>query len=439
MRTLSLLALGLVLPTLAHADTVVITPLLPDGIDAKVVGNIHQLMASELDFATGVDNVVDLPQRPTTLNNACLVSTRCLGTIAGGNGGQRLISGIIHSRGTDLGLELLLYDTSSNSIVRRKEWVTSSDPTELANGMTAIISELLTGQDPNAAAAAAPTVAAFEDGEDEDDFDFDGDPLAPVVVPVAAPVAAAAPTTDDDLAAISFGGSPADITVEEIDSIQFGAPPPGGAAPAPTTAAAAPAPAPAVTNLDDDAKVRSRTPRQPQERSAAATIERPGAETLQFTLRGGYSRYYRFGFVTVGGEVAVPVVSGLHILAGMESYGTSRTLPPDVAVVEGDSNAWETIFPLNTGAMYKFTGGLVQPYAGADLIFVQYYKDDIGSDWAAGVRARVGADFMLITNFGLNLNVAMGTWSGKNWPLIEQGVGSSGLLPQVSAGTVLAF
>jgi hypothetical protein len=46
---------------------------------------------------------------------------------------------------------------------------------------------------------------------------------------------------------------------------------------------------------------------------------------------------------------------------------------------------------------------------------------------------------MIIDSFGLNVNIGLGMWSGKNWPLIEQGVGSTGLLPQVSAGTVVAF
>ncbi|MFT4623443.1 MAG: hypothetical protein ACI8PZ_002099 [Myxococcota bacterium] len=424
------LALGLLLPGVAAADTVVLTPLLQNGVDGKVLGNVHQLLASELDFASGVDKVVELPQRPTTLSNTCLVSTRCLNGIAVGNGGERLITGTIHARGSDYGLELLLYDAASNTIVRRKEFPVPSDSTQMANGMTSIITELLTGEDPDATAAAAPSVAAFEAGNEED-FDFDGDPLAPAPAPAA--------TSDDDLAAISFGGSPADITVEDIDSIQFGAPS-TDPVPAPVAVAPLTPPPSAVANLEDAPKTRSRTPSEKPERGgSSATIERPGANTLQFTLRGGYANYYRFNFVTIGGEFAVPVVAGLHILAGVEAYGTSRTLPPDIALVEGSTSAWETIFPYNLGAMYKITGGIVQPYGGADLIVVQYYKDDIGSDWAAGVRARLGSDFMIIDSFGLNVNIGLGMWSGKNWPLIEQGVGSTGLLPQVSAGTVVAF
>ncbi len=452
MRTFLLpLALGLALPATAVADTVVLTPLLPDGVDGKVIGNVHQLLASELDFASGVDKVVDLPQRPSTLSTSCLTSTRCLGTIAGGNGGQRLISGILHSRGAGYGLELVLYDVASNSIVRRQEWESSSDPTELANGMTAIVSELLTGEDPNATAAAAPTVAAFDDSSDEEDFDFDEEPLGALPVAVGAGAAAsappaAAPVEEDPLASISFGGSPADITVEDIDGIQFGAPAAGTSTPAPVAPQPLP-PAPpvmpssSVADLDAPAtKVRNRAPKEKSMGSGSgATIERAGAETLQFTLRGGYSNYYRFNFMTIGGEVGVPVVAGLNVLAGMEAYGTSRTLPPDLAALEGETSSWETIFPMNLGAMYKFTGGIIQPYAGADTIFVQYYRDDVGADWAAGLRARGGADFMLIDNFGLNVNVAFGMWSGQNWPLIEQGVGSSGLLPQISGGTVLAF
>jgi hypothetical protein len=73
------------------------------------------------------------------------------------------------------------------------------------------------------------------------------------------------------------------------------------------------------------------------------------------------------------------------------------------------------------------------------MIFVQYYKDAFGADWAGGGRVRTGADFMVIPNFGFNVNLAVGAWTGQNWGLIEQGVGKTGLLPEISAGTVFAF
>jgi hypothetical protein len=91
--------------------------------------------------------------------------------------------------------------------------------------------------------------------------------------------------------------------------------------------------------------------------------------------------------------------------------------------------------------MYKFApgSGLFQPYVGGDIIFVQYYKDEIGADWAGGARLRTGADVMFVKNFGLNVNLGVGGWTGKNWSLIEAGLQQSGLLPQVSGGTVIAF
>ena len=95
---------------------------------------------------------------------------------------------------------------------------------------------------------------------------------------------------------------------------------------------------------------------------------------------------------------------------------------------------------MNVGLAYKFnTGTIAIPYVGADGIFVQYYKDDVGADWAGGARLRGGVDVMVAKNFGLNVNLAVGGWTGKNWTLIEPRLGNAGLLPQVNAGTVIAF
>ena len=52
---------------------------------------------------------------------------------------------------------------------------------------------------------------------------------------------------------------------------------------------------------------------------------------------------------------------------------------------------------------------------------------------------RGGLDLMIVQNFGLNLNIGLGGWTGKNWSLIQEGLQQSGLLPQVSGGTVLEF
>jgi hypothetical protein len=158
----------------------------------------------------------------------------------------------------------------------------------------------------------------------------------------------------------------------------------------------------------------------------------------QVSVRAGYCRYYSFGFITGGAEVAVRTVSNLHVLAGVEVYTTRQVNSPEVALDTGVYAEWNQVVPVNVGAMYEFSQGMVQPYAGADLIVASYYRSD-KSYYAVGARARGGIDLMFIEHIGLNLNVALGAWGGSQWDTVETGTGSFGLLPQISAGTVIAF
>jgi len=46
---------------------------------------------------------------------------------------------------------------------------------------------------------------------------------------------------------------------------------------------------------------------------------------------------------------------------------------------------------------------------------------------------------MIVRSGGLNGDLALGGWGGGEWEQIELGVKNAGLLPQFSAGTVIAF
>ena len=46
---------------------------------------------------------------------------------------------------------------------------------------------------------------------------------------------------------------------------------------------------------------------------------------------------------------------------------------------------------------------------------------------------------MVNPHFGLNANVALGTWSGSKWSNVEVGIKPFGLLPQLSAGALVAL
>lgn len=156
---------------------------------------------------------------------------------------------------------------------------------------------------------------------------------------------------------------------------------------------------------------------------------------IQASARGGYCPYGSLNFVTGGAEIGIATVAGLHAVAGIETYGVKRILPPDQALAEGVYSRWNWIFPANVGAIYKLPIGPVEPYAGADVIFANYS----GPDWAFGGRLRLGADYMFIEHVGVNLNAAIGAWTGKNWEDVEIGVPQTGLLPQISGGLVVAF
>jgi len=541
---LALMATALLAPSSADAATVVLPPLLQSGVDGKDAVNITQLVSSELDFSPSVDELIELQTRPATLDQRCLTSTGCLGGIAADNGGEQVLAGELAAQGEGFGLTLVLFDSASNRIVRNKTFNLPNDPTALANGMTDVVREMMTGAGADAApAAAAAGLSDFDDlPEEEDDFAFDEAANAAemaaaqaaavqlaaqqaaqqaaakraaeeaaqraaeeaarqaaeeearrlaelqrvqeeqarlaaeqrrleeeerqrraaeaALIAAAAASAAAAATSDEDAAAmISFGGSADDISAEEIDQlIQFGAP----TRTPPPQPVAQPLPAPANDFAAEEAELQraqpiaatdepkqkrepkpkaEKAPKEPREKptKSAATVDYEGAQYAQLTLRGGYSKYYAFDFFTGGGEIAVPLGGGVHAMAGLELYGVKRLVPEDLAPEVGLLTEWNTILPANFGLLYKFTGNLVQPYVGGDIIVVQYYQDEIGSDWAAGARLRGGADFMFTDNIGLNLNAAVGAWNGKNWYLIEENVQNTGLLPQISAGTVVAF
>jgi hypothetical protein len=360
-------------------------------------------------------------------------------------------------------MDYLLYDRNENRVLRRNTWIVPGDPSAMADQMTPILQELITGTNPNQAQADGVAAASFEGSEAEDDFEFNetgdpeiddlmtgSDPLAGVVavpVPVPVPVPVAAPVPVPVVAAPAPAPDPQMSDDELAAMITFGG---GGSTPAPYPVPAAPD----TGNSTANAAINSA--------AAAAADEAAGmmdekvkrvpsggggmdsnldSEVVNITLRGGLSKYYSFLFFTGGAEVGVPVGSlPIDVIVGVEIYAVQRNLPPEVQVVTGQLWEWNTIYPMNLGAVYRLdTGGVARPYVGMDFIMAQYYRDEIGADWAGGARARGGVDLFVSPNFGLNVNLAAGGWLGKNWPYIEPGVLASGVLPQLSGGTVIRF
>lgn len=162
------------------------------------------------------------------------------------------------------------------------------------------------------------------------------------------------------------------------------------------------------------------------------------APTVSITGRFGYSRFQAFNFVTYGAEVGVHPIENLVLLGGLEGYSVRRDVPQELQDLGAPPVVWNSIMPLNIGAAYKFLNDPIRPYVGGDLLIIPGYVQD-AQGAAIGLRVRGGMDIMVSDNFGFNLNGALGIWSGKEFDKLEDDFSSSAMVPQLSAGTVIAF
>ncbi|MBA2321821.1 MAG: hypothetical protein H0V89_11795, partial [Deltaproteobacteria bacterium] len=158
----------------AFAGTVTITPLLGVGTNEKQVAGLRQLMASELEFMPEVSGVTEAAAGPP--NAACLTSTSCLGGLVQGT--DQLLTGAVAITGSNFALDLVLYDKATNKVVRRKTATVPADATQLANSMTGVLREVLTGEGPKDE-AATPAPGSFEDGDSEEGGFAPGAVMAP--------------------------------------------------------------------------------------------------------------------------------------------------------------------------------------------------------------------------------------------------------------------
>lgn len=191
-----LLAAGF-LPSVALAGSVAVPPLIASGVDAKQTHNLTSLIASELDFMSEFEGSKHLTSKPAGFGASCLGSGGCLGKVASGAGSSATIAGAVSRKSGQLDFYLVYAEGSA--IVRTKEFALEDSPSALADGISAHVRELVTGQSRKAAAAAASGKVnddAFEDPYEDDSF------------VVAAPVSRRIPTN-------SGGGS------NELDDFEF--------------------------------------------------------------------------------------------------------------------------------------------------------------------------------------------------------------------------
>jgi hypothetical protein len=516
-----------VLSTQANAENIVATTtLVARGVDAKTIYNVTSLVASEVDFMPTVDRMIEVEKAPT---RSCLTSTTCLRGIARAAGANTVVTGSLAKSGDNFVLELLMYDDKTRKIVRKDKFTLASNPSALADGMTAVVQAIVLGKTTAEKAAEEPTMADFS--LEEDDFDFEPGPIStnnesdilvddpfdalleetnPEDVASAAAVAeqirrteeanrlaeaAARAEVERRVAAQAAAQAEAERLATEAmaraEAAQLAAEEAAAQAEAArralANATAAPEEelefdnmfsfstssseaepvdfedpdAPSLLDLDDEPAERTFNRRRPTKPTPVTKVKKPKkprAERTpsdfapQINLRGGVASYHDYTFITVGGEFFYPVHENIMVAVGIETYSVNREIPIDLQPLVMKISEWNTLFPLNLGAIYKLDRGNMKPYAGAEIITVNYFDGEARtvdsqtpidkSWWATGLRARIGVDYFVSDRFGFNVNLAYGGWRGDAWGAVassNETIGDSGAVPQFSAGTVISF
>lgn len=156
------------------------------------------------------------------------------------------------------------------------------------------------------------------------------------------------------------------------------------------------------------------------------------------TLRGGYSKFQTFDFVTYGAELSIPVGEVFFLGIGLEGYSTQRDVPPKLQEEQGrPPEEWNTIAPFNFGVKYQPTNRPFRPYIGGDVTVTPYTFEKFRM--APGLRARGGFDYMFTDAFGVNLNLAAGFWYGSEFEIVQKDLQPLGGVPSVSLGTTILF
>ena len=201
-----------------------------------------------------------------------------------------------------------------------------------------------------------------------------------------------------------------------------------------------------------NARSSSSSPRSSRASSSVKISSRyKGKESrLGIAVRGGYASLKgqnvqnettgenlrtSLGFVTYGAEVEVPLGGGATFRAGLEGHSTQRTVPEKLQHNMGlPDSIWNTITPIHAGVAYQFGKSTVRPNVGAELLGTPYSKE--GFKMALGLRGRLGLDVMATRSFGIRLDGSMGFLYGSDFEMIESGLSSTTVAPQISLGTL---
>jgi len=147
-------------------------------------------------------------------------------------------------------------------------------------------------------------------------------------------------------------------------------------------------------------------------------------------------------FITYGIQASYEVTPNLAVTGGFEAYTTKRTLPADQVQEGQPASAWNTLLPLNLGAVYRPQGSTLEPmglrpFVGGGIQLIPGYVKK-GGGMAFGLRAVGGVDYGISDTFGVHATAGTGFWAGSNWYLIE-GLKNTGFIIQTSVGAVMLF
>ena len=129
----------------AHAQSVVVPPIVARGAPAQSAQNMTALIASELEFMGEFEEINQLPKRPRVGPN-CLGSTPCLAGIAKAGGSRNLLGGKVTKYGDEF--EVVLTYVNDAKIVRTVKRRMSTDPIAVADELAILVRHAITGVDP---------------------------------------------------------------------------------------------------------------------------------------------------------------------------------------------------------------------------------------------------------------------------------------------------
>lgn len=137
----------------------------------------------------------------------------------------------------------------------------------------------------------------------------------------------------------------------------------------------------------------------------AALTEAAWGAGVSLTFKGGHFRpsdsvfreVYKSGMV-LGGELAVPIIGGLHLWAGAEYFGKSGLLSVSEEVTK------VRIIPIYLGLRCHFGKSAVRPHLGAGVAYFLFKEENplgsvsesgIGFLGQAGLMIKIGGPFAL--------------------------------------------